>query len=225
MMGNKRKRLQSEVDNFLGEMPDFNYDQESQSLKGDYLVLDDEGKYVDSYPLIIRLTADYPFAPPEVFDDGKNEPYSSDRHIEENGKFCLFYADESWKYYSPDDGLIKFLHGPVREFLVLQKAYEIEGRWEGPGRAHYQKGCFEFYKDEFGVTDPRKIHSLMKQVIKRKIKGGNICPICYPEATTRIRNCHPELLEFQKRASIPLMKGSIKKLETHCQNNRMPYTY
>lgn len=224
-MGSRRKRLQSDVEDFLSEIPDFQYDQENKSLSGDYLVLDSEGKYVDSYPLIVKLTSDYPLAPPEVFDDGKNEPYGAVRHIEPNGKFCLFYADESWKYYSPDDGLIKFLHGPVREFLILQKAYEIEGVWNGPGRAHYEDGIFEFYNEEFGITDPRKIHSLMDQIIKRKIKGGNICPICYPEATTRIRNCHPQLLEFQKRASIPLIKDSIEKLKTHCTNKRMPYIY
>lgn len=223
-MGNKRKRLQSDVGKFLAEMPDFKYDQKNNSLSGDYLVLDNEGKYVDSYPIIIKLTSDYPFAPPEVFDNGKNKPYGAFRHIEDpDGKFCLFYADESWKYYSPDDGLIRFLQGPIREFLILQKAYEIEGKWNGPGRAHYQEGCFEFYKEEFGITDPRKIHLLMGQIVKKKIKGGNTCPICSPEATTRIRNCHPQLLNFQKKASIPLMKASIEKLEAYCKHFGIPY--
>ena len=91
------------------------------------------------------------------------------------------------------------MHGPVREFLILQKLYEIEGKWNAPGRAHYEEGCFEFYKEEFGITDARKIYSLMTHVISRRVKGGNICPICLPEVTTRIRNCHPQLLKCFQR--------------------------
>jgi hypothetical protein len=85
---------------------------------------------------------------PIVREVGGRIPWTRDRHVESDGKACLFVPDERWKHYPIGSDSIDYIRGPLRNFFLWQAYYEIEGKPLFEGRSHGPDGILESYYEE-----------------------------------------------------------------------------
>jgi hypothetical protein len=97
---------------------------------------------VEQFQLKVIYPADDPRELPDVYDPGDRFPPALERHIEPNGRFCLWLRELApYRPFGRPGGL-SLLLTRIQEFLELQLAYEsrralgLAEPWPGPAMDH-----------------------------------------------------------------------------------------
>lgn len=163
----------------------------------------------DRYSIEILFLNDYPLTLPQVRETGGRIPHTSDRHVNpKDGTACLCIPDE-WFIQRSDESFLTFLRGPLYNYFLSQKAFEVSGKWPLGERRHGNDGLLDFYQECLGTEDPHVIKKYLEYVCLHTLKGHWDCPC---GSGKRIRNCHHE-----KVADLRM------KLPPHIASNALKY--
>jgi hypothetical protein len=178
-------------------------------VAGIFLLVDGQ-EVVDRYMVEIEVPKTYPKGIPVLREVGGRIPRNPDRHVESDGKACVFLPDEY--YYRHPDGmdLIDFLKGPVLGFFVGQSLVECGQPWPQGECRHGDDGIIEFYVELLGTNDRRVIRCYLEVLAAGQLRGHRECPC---GSGKRIRQCHRERL-VELRARIPrfVARESLKRI-------------
>lgn len=134
-----------------------------------------------------------PFQVPDVYDPVGRFPPNPERHVERDGRFCLWLPPKAPRpRFRQPDGLPFFLDR-VREFLRLQVIYETRVRrgkvphWPGPEWGHGEDGYDEWARENFADLDADQIRTLLRLVGEPPRRAGARCAC---GSGRRFGNCH-----------------------------------
>lgn len=92
-----------------------------------------------------------PYLTPETYDPVERFPREADRHIEADGRFCMWLPHTDYRDFDQPDGLARHLDR-VRQFIRLQLTYEdrlkrdITPHWPGLQWGHGDEGYREWVR-------------------------------------------------------------------------------
>lgn len=165
---------------------------------------------LDRFQLAVTVPRGYPQVLPVVRETGGRIPCESDRHIEADGKACLFLEEETETYFPAGSSLLDFLQGPVNAFFVGQLHFEQFGTWPFGQRSHGPAGVVEFYAEKLGTQDRRAIVAAVDYLRYREIKGHWPCPC---GSGKRLRDCHmPKILALRRTIPPEVAERSYARL-------------
>lgn len=161
-------------------------------VKGTFPVLDG-AEVLDRYDVLIRFPADYPDAPPMVWETGGRIPRLADRHNSDSA--CLFVPFE-WQLRRPDATFLTFLDNAMRGYFIGQSLVELGDAWPYGERAHGTDGMLQALAEMVGVTDLDAAQCAAGMLAKPIIKGHWDC---YCGSRRRLRDCHGNQLRGAQR--------------------------
>ena len=180
-------------------------------LRGNLMVAEgifplvDGGRVIDRYRIEVDLPPTYPRGLPVLREVGGRIPTDADRHVEEDGRACVFLPDEFCYRYPDGMGLLEFLTGPVQGFLVGQSLVDRGQPWPQGERGHGAAGVLEFYGPLVGVDDAAVIERYVAALACNELPGHLACPC---GSGKRVRNCHLGFL-MSLRERIPVRVADV----------------
>lgn len=174
-------------DEVRGEYPHLHFfAEEPLSIRGMFPAKAGD-RIIERFRLEIRVPDTYPRDYPEVRETGGRIPRDRDRHIDSDGKACLFLPEEASIHFPAGSTLRTFLEGPVNSFLVGQLHFEEFGTWPFGQWDHGTGGILQFYAEKTSIDDPSVLVKFVECVASAEVKGHWDCPC---GSGKRLRNCH-----------------------------------
>lgn len=174
-----------------------------------------DGEVIDRFRIKISFPGRYPFDPPIVREVGQRIPHVADRH-NSDGIACLFVPFE-WKMKRPDLSFRTFIAGPVHNYFLSQRYFEIHGKWPFGERNHGVFGEVEAACDLAGVA-LQQWNDLFSMLRKPDLKGHWKCPC---GSGKRVRNCHmTQILALRDHATADWVQKKIDQLQAHAEEWR-----
>lgn len=172
----------------------------------------DDLKVIDRFMIEVELPRMYPRGLPLVREVGGRIPRDAGRHVEGDGKACVFLPDE-YCYRHPDGmDLIDFLKGPVLGFLVGQSLAEHGQPWPQGERGHGSDGIIAFYGELLGSDDLKTIRRYLEALAAKQVRGHWDCPC---GSGQRLRQCHhAQLLRLRDRIPRSVARESLEKFRS-----------
>ncbi len=166
----------------------------------------------DRYSIEILFLRDYPKTLPQVRETGGRIPRTCDRHVNQSdGTACVCIPDE-WIIQRPDESFSTFLKGPVYNFFLSQKTFEVQREWPLGQRPHGNPGLLEFYQEFFKTTDPQLIKKHLECLSRKALKGHWDCPC---GSGKRLRNCHHQkLVELSRKLPRRIASEALTRLQS-----------
>lgn len=178
-------------------------------VRGTYPLVDG-GKVIDRYTIEIALPRTYPRGIPELREVGGRIPRHQDRHVEQDGRSCIFLPDEFCYRHPEGMDLIDFLNGPVLGFLVGQSLAEHGKAWPQGEHAHGEKGIIAFYGELVGSSDRQTVQDYLRVLAAEHLRGHWECPC---GSGKRIRQCHWACLgELRARIPQAVARASLERM-------------
>jgi hypothetical protein len=150
----------------------------------------------EAFDVMIKYPGLKPFEVPDCYDEVGRFPRIPDRHVESNGRFCMWLP---WlaptREFRTADGLAIYL-AQVQEFIGLQLQYEarehrgIEPFWPGSQWRHGAAGFREWFTEETRKLTAVQLENVLRDVY-RNGKAGRRCPC---SSGKRFSNCHKQFL-------------------------------
>lgn len=169
-------------------------------LRGTLSVPQPDGRVVD-FAVEIRYPGLDPRELPDTYDAGRRFPPDADRHVEADGRFCLWVPETApRREFSLEGGLAVYLCR-VQEFLTLQLMYEvrrkhgIEPYWPGDAWGHGQDGHREWVEQTTEPLNDSALHNLL-QAVRHPGKPSRRCPC---GSGRRLGHCHKKWLRTVRR--------------------------
>ena len=151
----------------------------------------------DRYAIEISFLADYPNSLPQVRETGGRIPWTPDRHVNPEDKTACVCLPDEWFLQRLDTTFLTFLRGPVCNYFLGQKAFEMYGQWPFGERRHGIDGIFDFYKEYLETSDHNVVRNYLTCLSHDVVKGHWDCPC---GSGKRIRNCHhQQIADLRKR--------------------------
>ncbi|WNB85771.1 SEC-C metal-binding domain-containing protein [Cellulomonas sp. ATA003] len=103
-----------------------------------------------------------PFQTPETYDPGARFARDPDRHIETDGRFCMWLPHTDYDDFAKPDGLARHLNR-IREFITLQIicegriARQIAPCWPGEQWGHGNDGYREWLREHVEGLTPLQV--------------------------------------------------------------------
>lgn len=159
-------------------------------LRGTYLVVH-EGEVWDRYEIEIEFPHNYRNGLPTVRETGGRIPREPERHMEPDGRACLFLKDEFWWEHPEGLTFRQFLGETLHSYFVCQTYYDrCEQKWLLNDREHFAFGRYCFYKEATGADSLRAILRYLDYV-ERGASGHWPCPCGSGE---KLRDCHLDVM-------------------------------
>ena len=123
-----------------------------------------------------------PFLPPATYDpDGQFEPHE-DRHIGQDGWFCMWLPQRAPDDFDKSDGLARHFDR-VREFLLLQLMFDSRSRrnllpfWPGEQWGHGPDGHRQWLREQVGGLNADQLRRLLREAgAERRRPPASPCP-------------------------------------------------
>ena len=159
-----------------------------------YFPLFDGDRVYDRYKIEIELPAESPHGLPVVKEISERIPRIVDRHMEPDGKACVFLPDAFWFDYPDGTTLLDFLNGPLQSFFACQSLIDlgVSNPWMSGEWKHGSDGILDFYESLLGTRDPRIICGYLDMLKQDIVQGHWLCPCGSKE---KLRKCHRGLID------------------------------
>ena len=160
------------------------------------------GGRVRGFELLIEYPSADPFALPDTYDPVGRFLLDDKRHIEHDGRFCLWLPHcAPRREFAGPGGLALYLFR-VQEFLALQLMYETRSArgvhpfWPGPAWSHGGHGYVEWAREQAAGLSADQFQALLTKVYARG-QSGRRCPC---GSSKRLGNCHKKWLKTMRDA-------------------------
>ena len=170
---------------------------ERARIQGQIRVARPSGR-AEAFEVAIKYAGPDPFGVPDCYDEAGRFPRIPDRHIESDGRFCMWLpwlSPAPAREFRTADGLAIYL-ARVQEFIGLQLQYEARERrgikpfWPGPQWGHGDDGFREWFAEQTTTLTAVRLRNVLKDVY-RTGKAGRRCPC---GSRKRFSNCHKQFL-------------------------------
>lgn len=165
-------------------------------------MLRSDGK-VTGFEVAIKYPGLDPFQVPDAYDPVGRFPPNSERHVEGDGRFCLWLPPKApHQRFRQPEGLPYFLDR-VREFLRLQVIYETRVRrgkiphWPGPEWGHGEDGYDQWAREHLAGLDAEHIRSVLRLIENPPRRAGARCAC---GSGRRFGNCHKDAVRELRAA-------------------------
>ena len=161
------------------------------------------GSIVRDVDIEIRYHRLDPFALPDTFDPVRRFPPSPDRHIESDGRFCMWLPQTEPSDFGTEGGLALYL-ARVREFIVLQFMFEfrrarnIAPAWPGEAWGHGVEGHEEWIREQLNRLPTCDLNIFRRDLVRGRGAPSPDSP-CPCRSGRSFRRCHRPFTERAKK--------------------------
>lgn len=155
------------------------------------------------FEVSIRYRGLNPFDLPDTFDPAKRFDPTGDNHVEPSGRFCMWLPQTApVADFCRPGGLLRYLER-VREFILLQLAYETRKRlditphWCGNEWDHGDGGHRQWLSETTTSLTPDQFEALLDSVATCT-SAGYRCPC---RSGKRLGNCHKRWIRNLRRTT------------------------
>lgn len=162
-------------------------------LEGIIEIIDSEGFIWDSFQVKIKITDEYPYRFPLLFEIGDRIPKIADWHIYTNQACCLTVEPNERLVCKKGIRLITYIREWVIPYLANQ-AYRIKfGHYAGSEYSHGVGGNIEYFKELFNEGSlPRVLDYLKYAITNPKPQRTSEC---FCGSGIKYRKCHKYAFE------------------------------
>jgi len=149
-----------------------------------------------AFEIAVEYPSADPFILPSTYDPVGRFPRDPDRHVECDGRFCLWLPQHAPSVEFAREGGLALYLCRVQEFLALQVMYEVRLHhgvrpyWPGEQWAHGQDGHRQWLEQHTANLSADQLQALLGNVAVPR-KPGRRCPC---GSGKRLGNCHKEWL-------------------------------
>jgi hypothetical protein len=119
-------------------------------LKGQIILNDSDGKFIDQYEVTIEAVEMYPFRFPYVYETGGRLPINVDWHLFSDGHCCIKTIPEEYLLCKSGINLKWFIESQLIPYFFNQKHREIHGYYLNE-RPHGGQGVIEFFEELYAA--------------------------------------------------------------------------
>lgn len=223
----KKHKIINDINEVIVKYPSLHFVNQNNPLmiSGTFpLIHKANTKELDRYWIEIEIPNNYPTDIPILREIGGRIPRIKDRHIEKDGKACLFLEEEINKYFPKNATLLQFIENPVFDFLFGQTYFELtekkygKGKWIFEEWSHGAEGIYDFYSQLLNTEDKQKIK---KFVYFLSIGKLDLNKICFCGSNKILGQCHKTLLFLTKQNIKPqVAKKSFEALSIFITKNK-----
>lgn len=204
------KRLKTDIEDVLQKYQSLSFDEEKGIVSGNFPLINPvTGEEIESY----QLKFFFPLGVfidkiPRVWEKENKLPWIKDRHIYDNGEFCLSSNLDAYLICRKGISFLSFLENIVKPFLATQTLLslgKIDSFPQGE-RSHGEQGVLESYQDYFETEDISLIIDLISSSLTKH--GRNHPCIC--GSGKKYKRCHGLIL---REKPLPPRKILEKDLE------------
>lgn len=159
-----------------------------------------DGRVVN-FEIEIRYPGLDPRELPDTYDPVRRFVRDADRHVEADGRFCLWVPESAPRREFQMKGGLAIYLSRVQEFLTLQLMYEtrrkhgVEPHWPGQAWGHGDDGHREWFELTTAEVDAHALQRLLGAV-RHPGKPGRRCPC---GSGRRLGHCHKKWLRTVRR--------------------------
>ena len=187
--------FKEEIKNTLITYPKLKFNKTKFRVTGDFDIINDNtGAIIETYGLKIELPVSFTkLILPRVTEITNKIPRHPDRHVYENGIFCLGTPLSEYLICREGISFRKFLEEILRPFLATQLA--ITRKWlttfpQGE-YGHGADGIYESYCDFFETKNRNRIITGIKIAMGKNQSNKS----CFCDSGKKLKNCHRAQIE------------------------------
>ncbi|MEL7119671.1 MAG: hypothetical protein AAFO07_09525 [Bacteroidota bacterium] len=187
--------------------------EKQKILRGSFKVIDENGKFWNSYKIEIKHTNGFPYRFPIVSEIGGQIPRLEDWHIYENsGNCCITIPAKEIILCRKGITVANFIQNHVRPYFFNQAHRKHLGIYANGEYAHGVAGKWQYYFEAFGTENKELIINNFKIFLhnNEKIHKKSKC-IC--GSGHRFRRCHQDIYWLLKNAPKNFIKLELEQLE------------
>ena len=196
--------IQSDLQNHLGfSQPGLaiEVDKGIVVVSGTYYLSESIGPSRDGplavYHIKLEIDPRYPAVEPRLYETSGAIPLG--RHLNPDGTCCTCVWEE-WLAETSDPSVPAYFSGPLRDYFLSQRHFELTGEWPFGEREHGLEGFLAGCAEALGVErDPNTVFDYLVFLRQGKPKGHWPCPC---KSGLIIRKCHGEAI-FTLREKVP----------------------
>lgn len=158
----------------------------------------------EKYDIKILLPCEYPFKTPRCYLVSKNISWTSDRHIDKDGRCCLVPTLEEYIILGEGYDLINYIEKLVIPFFAAQKLFDLEGKWPNGEYSHFSEGLIEYYLAKLSLKNKKLLIPALMILAGEQKLGRN--DECFCTSGKKYKKCHLSLFEH-----FPLIYKNIFK--------------
>lgn len=137
------------------------------------------------YQIKLELDPQYPVVEPRLFETSGAVPEG--RHLNPDGTCCTCVWEE-WLAATPDVTVPAYMDGPLRDYFLSQRHFELTEEWPFGEREHGLEGFLDGCAEALGIEpDPKTIIEYLVFLRQGNPKGHWPCPC---KSGLIIRKCH-----------------------------------
>lgn len=162
---------------------------ENAVLKGEIKIIDEYGKFWESYNIEIHYREGFPYKFPAVYETSCKIPKIADWHMNEDGSCCIKVLPEELITCKNGITVREFIDQEVIPYFFNQTHRRVEGYYANGEYAHGIQGIYEFYsrvletkEDVLGTV--RMLLFIAQN--KKPIRTAN----CFCGRDEKFRKCH-----------------------------------
>ena len=177
-------------------------DENSQYLKGELDIFDDDDNYCYTYSIRLNIPKNYPYSFPNLFEENNKIPKVADRHMYKSGECCVCIMQEEDVRSKHGITIKQFIKEFAIPFFANQIYYENNEKkeWANGDYKHGIDGIVQFYQELFKCTSLKNILLEIENAININIKHYEKCfcgsGIKYKKCH---RNIHNELMKLSRK--------------------------
>jgi hypothetical protein len=183
-----------------------------QKIAGTIDVIDDEGRYWDSYDVLIIIPDKYPNSLPVLIETSKKIERHIDWHIISEGICCLSTQSTMFYELKGDITLLRWLDKFAHPYLA-NHVYKLKtGSYANEEFSHGTLGIIEGWKQILHSNNTKQTLSLLKRMAG--IESMALNQLCFCNSGKKYKRCYL-LNEVAHRMNIPLYQimNDIKTIE------------
>lgn len=170
-------------------------------VSGVYYLTENDGPSPDGplaqYQIKLELDPRFPAVEPRLYETSGTIP--AGRHLNPDGTCCACVWEE-WLAATPKPTFQAYLEGPLRDYFLSQRHFELTEEWPFGEREHGLEGFLNGCAEALGVEpDPKTIIDYLVFLRQGNPKGHWPCPC---KSGLIIRKCHGSAI-FALREKVP----------------------
>jgi hypothetical protein len=163
-------------------------------LAGEIDIIDDAGKYWETYVIEIFCSETFPYRFPHLYEIGGKIPKIADWHIyEDTFSCCVKILPEEILRCLKGITVEQYVTSEVLPYLFNQTHRRVEGYYVNGEYGHGGLGLYEYYSNEFKTGDLEQIAKLLHSVATRP--NPDRTSMCFCGSGVKYRYCHRAIYE------------------------------
>lgn len=193
LRGNSKKvrNFDEDKDAVLEWNPGLRYDgivKKYRRFSGQYYLLDQDGKLIEAFEIVILVSPGYPNAFPSVVLRDDHFDKTEDYHMDSSGNICLEHTYIANAIAAGGLRLIDFVGYYLPRYFSWALVKKFGDATDLKEWAHQDKGTVELYQILTGTTDRHAIKHFLERYLHEFKPRRNTR--CYCGSDRKLKDCH-----------------------------------